>query len=216
MLAQMRRTFVAAVHREKDDPPPGVARASRPPAGRRRSARWCRRGATISTTSALMRARSSIVSTPRRPRWSACTFSTAPTSQRSKPSPSRKMPPRAVSSTAASTRRVFEHHPRAPRAGHIATHIQLAVDINAVGGGQADALAVQLQDMRDHARGGGFAVGAGDGDDRDTRMACRAGNSISITGRATLRGVPSDGCRCIRKPGPALTSTMPPPVSRSD
>ena len=40
---------------------------------------------------------------PRSPRWSALTLSTTPTSQSSKPSPARRMPPRAVSSTATST-----------------------------------------------------------------------------------------------------------------
>ena len=40
------------------------------------------------------------------------------------------------------------------------------------------------------------------------------GNSMSITGPATSRGVPSLGATCMRNPGPALTSQMPPPVSR--
>jgi len=42
-----------------------------------------------------------------------------------------------------------------------------------------------------------------------------AGNSESITGRATYCGSPSVGWVCIRKPGAALTSTMAPPVSRT-
>ena len=37
------------------------------------------------------------------PRWSAATLSTAPTLHLRQPSPARTMPPRAVSSTAAST-----------------------------------------------------------------------------------------------------------------
>ncbi len=41
------------------------------------------------------------------------------------------------------------------------------------------------------------------------------GKSASITGLATYCGSPSVGCVCIRKPGAALTSTMPPPVSRT-
>nr|WP_235031541.1 hypothetical protein [Geminicoccus flavidas] len=45
------------------------------------------------------------------------------------------------------------------------------------------------------------------------RVGTPRGNSISITGRATLRGRPSEGWRCMRKPGAAFTSTMPPPVS---
>ena len=48
------------------------------------------------------------------------------------------------------------------------------------------------------------------------RLLVPRGNNISITGRATFRGRPSDGCRCMRKPGAAFTSTMPPPVSRTE
>ena len=40
---------------------------------------------------------------PRRPRWSAFTLSTAPTSQWRTPMPARSRPPRAISSTATST-----------------------------------------------------------------------------------------------------------------
>ena len=40
------------------------------------------------------------------------------------------------------------------------------------------------------------------------------GKSMSITGPATSRGLPSVGATCMRKPGAALTSTMPPPTSR--
>jgi hypothetical protein len=32
----------------------------------------------------------------------------------------------------------------------------------------------------------------------------------------TLRGRPSEGCRCMRNPGAAFTSTMPPPVSSTE
>ena len=42
------------------------------------------------------------------------------------------------------------------------------------------------------------------------------GNSMSMTGPATSRGVPSLGATCIRNPGPALTSQIAPPVSRYD
>ena len=41
------------------------------------------------------------------------------------------------------------------------------------------------------------------------------GNSRSITGFATYCGSPSVGWVCIRNPGAALTSTIPPPVSRT-
>ncbi len=38
------------------------------------------------------------------------------------------------------------------------------------------------------------------------------GNSMSITGPAASRGVPSLGATCMRNPGAALTSQMPPPT----
>ena len=41
------------------------------------------------------------------------------------------------------------------------------------------------------------------------------GKSMSMTGSATFRASPEVGCRCIRKPGAALISTMPPPFSFS-
>jgi hypothetical protein len=40
-----------------------------------------------------------------------------------------------------------------------------------------------------------------------------AGYSMSTTAPAASRGVPSVGSVCMRKPGAALTSTMPPPTS---
>ena len=42
------------------------------------------------------------------------------------------------------------------------------------------------------------------------------GKSMSITGLATLRGVPSVGETCMRNPGAALISQMAPPISRYD
>ena len=42
------------------------------------------------------------------------------------------------------------------------------------------------------------------------------GNNISSTAPATSRGVPSLGETCIRKPGAAFTSQMPPPTSLYD
>ena len=47
-----------------------------------------------------------------------------------------------------------------------------------------------------------------------TRLGAPGGKSMSITGPATSRGWPSLGATCMRKPGPALTSQMAPPVSR--
>ncbi len=45
-----------------------------------------------------------------------------------------------------------------------------------------------------------------------TREAAPAGNSMSITGPAASRGVPSLGATCMRNPGAALISQMPPPT----
>ena len=47
-----------------------------------------------------------------------------------------------------------------------------------------------------------------------TRVGVPCGNSMSITGAATSRGVPSLGATCMRKPGAAFTSQMPPPMAR--
>ena len=38
---------------------------------------------------------------------------------------------------------------------------------------------------------------------------------MSITGLAMYCGSPMVGCVCIRKPGAAFTSQIPPPVSRT-
>ena len=45
------------------------------------------------------------------------------------------------------------------------------------------------------------------------RRGVPGGKSMSITGPATSRGVPSVGATCMRKPGAALISTMAPPTS---
>ena len=47
-----------------------------------------------------------------------------------------------------------------------------------------------------------------------TRDGAPGGNSMSMTGAATSRGVPSLGATCMRNPGAALTSQMPPPIER--
>ena len=47
------------------------------------------------------------------------------------------------------------------------------------------------------------------------RAVVPGGNSESMTGLATYCGSPSVGWVCIRNPGAALTSTIPPPVSRT-
>jgi len=49
-----------------------------------------------------------------------------------------------------------------------------------------------------------------------TRVGAPGGKSMSTTARPGWRGNPSVGWVCIRKPGAALISTMPPPTSRTD
>ena len=45
------------------------------------------------------------------------------------------------------------------------------------------------------------------------RAGVPGGNSMSITGPATSRGVPSLGATCMRNPGAAFTSQIAPPAS---
>ena len=49
-----------------------------------------------------------------------------------------------------------------------------------------------------------------------TRAGVPGGKSMSITGSATLRGSPSLGATCMRKPGAAFTSQIAPPVTFHD
>ena len=63
--------------------------------------------------------------------------------------------------------RVLEHGGGGARPGGIGLPDQAAVDVDAVGGGQADLAAHALHDVGDHPGGGRLAVGAGDGHDRD-------------------------------------------------
>ena len=63
--------------------------------------------------------------------------------------------------------RVLQHHPGAARTGGVGADQQALVDDDAVGRGHADLAAHALEDVADHPAGGGLAVGAGDGDDRD-------------------------------------------------
>ncbi len=78
--------------------------------------------------------------------------------------------------------RVVQDHLRRDRAGHVALHRQVAVDVDAVGAGEPDPVAGELHDVGHHARGGGLAVGAGDGADRDARLA--AGREQHVHHRA--------------------------------
>ena len=64
---------------------------------------------------------------------------------------------------------VAQHHGGGLRAGHVALHRDVAVDVDGVGRGLADDVAGHLQDVGEHAGGGGLAVGAGERRDRDAR-----------------------------------------------
>ena len=63
-------------------------------------------------------------------------------------------------------RRVAQHGARSDGARHVALDGALAVDVDAVGGGEPRGEPAHLADMREHARGGRLAVGARDGGDR--------------------------------------------------
>ena len=94
---------------------------------------------------------------------------TMATLQRSNARPSRRMPPRAVSNTAASTSGCMSTL-RAARAAAVARVDAQVVDVHAVGIGHADAVAGGAQQMRGQAHGGGLAVGAGHRHDRDAAI----------------------------------------------
>ena len=139
---------------------------------------------------------------------------TTATWQRSKPSPSRRMPPRAVSSTAASTRGLSADRralrgrcSRASRCGARRCRCRPC--------SHADRLAGGAEDVGDEPGGRRLAVDAGDGDERDAAVLPFRRTAMSTIASPTGRGLPADGSRCIRRPGPALTSTTPPPCSSS-
>ena len=110
---------------------------------------------------------------PLSPRWSDCTFSTAPTLT--------SVDAHAGAEQAAARRlehgdvdlRVGEHHARRDRARHVALHRALAVDVDAVGRGEPGRVAGHLGDVREHARRRGLAVRAGDRGDRHARRRAR-------------------------------------------
>ncbi len=64
---------------------------------------------------------------------------------------------------------VAQDHRGGLRAGHVALHRDVAVDVDGVGGGLADDEAGHLQHVGEHPRRGGLAVGAGQRRDRDSR-----------------------------------------------
>ena len=84
--------------------------------------------------------------------------------------------------------RIGQHHARRHRPGHVALDRALAVDVDAVGGGQAGRVAGHLGDVREHARGRGLAVGAGDRGDRHPRRRARREQHVDDRARDVARG----------------------------
>ena len=153
-------------------------------------------------------------SMPPRPRWSAVTFVTTATSARSKPRPSRRIPPRATSNTPVSTvgfwriiradfgpdmspRRIVRPSTTMPSVEVIPTRRPISLRMWAIIRTVVVFPFVPVTPMI------GMRAGA------------PGGKSRSMTGLATYCGSPSVGWVCIRKPGAALTSTIAPPVSRT-
>ena len=142
------------------------------------------------------------------PRWSPSPMLvTTATSQRSKASPSRRMPPRAVSKTARLDARIQQHAPALCGPLQSLGVDAAVVDENAVGAGHAHALTRAAEHMGDEPRRGGLAVDARDGDDRNPPVLA-GGKEISTIASPTGREMPTDGSRCMRSPGAALTSTI--------
>ena len=149
------------------------------------------------------------------PRWSPePMFVTTPTSQASKPQPSRRMPPRAVSKTAvvteglASTRRalcgplqsplsIFRPPTQIPSVQVVPT---VAPPTVAMWERRRTTVVLPL-----------VPVTAATG----IRPSSPGAKSVSMIAAPTLRGLPTAGSRCIRRPGPALTSMNTPPCNSS-
>jgi hypothetical protein len=110
--------------------------------------------------------------------------------------------------------RVLQHIARTARAAAVAGIDAFIFDVHAVGGGHADPILIGTQDMRDQAHGRGLAVGAGTAT-TGIRPSSPSGNMLEIIASPTGRPLPNDGLMCMRRPGAALTSTMPPPCSSS-
>ena len=132
----------------------------------------------------------------------------------SKPSPARRMPPRAVSSTATSTvgfERMMLAENGPVMSPSITSRLPRYTPSVVV---KPTTFSLYAEKMRDQPRRRRLAVRAGDGDDRDRRFA-PGGYSMSMIGAPTFRGCPSVGCVCMRMPGPAFTSMITAPFSRN-
>ncbi len=100
-------------------------------------------------------------------------------------------------------RGVSQDHLGRLRAGHVARHAELAVDVDAVGRGQPDRESRQLQDVREHARGRRLAVRAGHRGDRHARR--RAGRKQHVDdGAADVSRRAFAGRNVHAKAGPGI------------
>ena len=120
---------------------------------------------------------------PFRPRWSDCTLSTAPTFTCVHAHAGAQQAAARGLEHGDVDLRIGEHHLRGHRAGHVALHRALAVDVHAVGRRQTRRVAAHLRDVREHARGRGLAVGAGNCGDRHARR--RAGREQHVDHRGS-------------------------------
>ena len=106
-------------------------------------------------------------------------------------------------------RRIEQNVLRALRAAAIASLNPPLIDIDPLGASHADAAARAAEDVRDKPRGGRLAVDSRDGDDRDAPVSPGA-KSVPTIASPTGRDLPTDGSKCIRRPGAAFTSTITP------
>ena len=80
-----------------------------------------------------------------------------------------------------------QHHARGPVAGAVAFIDALAVDVHAFGAGHAGTESGQPQRVRDHAGGGGLAIGAGDRNNGDAAVAVRLEHGVDDGGTGAPR-----------------------------
>ena len=83
---------------------------------------------------------------------------------------------------------VAQDHARRHGSGHVPFHGLVSVDVDRVRCGQTHVLAGQLEDVRDHARGRGLAIGAGDRRDGNARRLARREEHVQYGTRHVARG----------------------------
>ena len=143
------------------------------------------------------------------PRWSPTPMLvTIATSQRSKAKPSRKIPPRAVSNTAASTSgcsstlRALRGPLQSPVSMqrcsmYTPSELVMPTRFPLVPSKCAVRRTVVVLPLVPETATTGI------------RALSPAANMLEIMASPTCRGLPNDGLKCMRKPGAALISTMP-------